>query len=152
MKYSGVGWSVCLFGALSFLSLAAAPRAEAATYTYTLTGGFSGSLTTTCDSCALNASNITAWSISAGGTSVSSTTAGAQLTVPAGDTDLQATPSGITFSFAGPFGALTFSTPAASIVMTDDKNGNSGFGPGTGAIQGCTPGGGCTVLASGARL
>ena len=150
MKYSGVGWSVCLFGALSFLSLAAAPRAEAATYTYTLTGGFSGSLTTTCDSCALNASNITAWSISAGGTSVSSTTAGAQLTVPAGDTDLQATPSGITFSFAGPFGALTFSTPAASIVMTDDKNGNSGFGPGTGAIQGCTPGGGCTVLASGA--
>jgi trimeric autotransporter adhesin len=131
------------------VSLATAPRAAAAAYTYTLTGVFSGSITTTCDSCALNASNITAWSISAGSTSVSSTTPGALLTVPAGDTDLQATPSGIKFSFAGPFGALTFSTPAASIVMTDDKNGNSGFGPGAGAIQGCTPAGACTSLAGG---
>jgi hypothetical protein len=143
MRYSRIGWSFCLFGALSFISLATAPRAEAATYTYTLTGGFSGSITTTCDSCALNASTITAWSISAGGTGVSSTTPGAQLTVPAGDTDLQATPSGITFSFAGSFGALTFSTPAASIRMSDVKNG-------AGTIQGCTPAGGCTVLASGA--
>jgi hypothetical protein len=149
MKYFRMYLSLCLFGSLSFISLGATSRADAASFTYTLSDGFSGFITTTCDNCALDASNITAWSISVGGISVSSTSPGAQLMVPAGDNDLVATPNGIAFLFEGPFGALTFKTATASIVMSDDEGDNIGFGPGIGAIEACTVADGCTFVSGG---
>jgi Abnormal spindle-like microcephaly-assoc'd, ASPM-SPD-2-Hydin len=142
MNNSGICSSLCLFGALSFISLGAISPVEAATFTYPLNDtGFSGFISTSCDDCTLNASNITAWSISAGGVTVSSTDPGAQVVVPAGDNDFGAHPNGVTFSFEGPFGSFTFQTASASIFFQDDEGDNVGFGPGFGDIGACTSSG-----------
>src|ERR1700730_17958416 len=111
------GWLSLVAAALiSFIGM---PLASAGSYIYNLTD-LSGYITTNCDNCVLNSSNITAWSMSVPGfISLSSTTPGAQLSVPAGDTDMTATPETINFSFTGPYGAFVFATPSASVAYAD---------------------------------
>ena len=127
--------SIFAAGIISSLGL---PLANAASYTYTLSDE-SGFITTTCDNCVLNSSNITAWSMTVPGfLSITSTAPGAKVSVPAGDTDMVATPEGINFSFNGPSGGFLFSNPSGSIGYDDDQGGNIGFGPGEGVIAACS--------------
>jgi hypothetical protein len=137
------GWlSIVAAALISFIGM---PVASAGSYTYSLTD-LSGYITTNCNNCVLNSSNITAWSMSVPGfISLASTTPGAQLQVPAGDTDMGATPESINFSFTGPYGAFVFATPSASVAYADaGPNGNIGFGPGFGIISECSnPGDNC---------
>jgi hypothetical protein len=122
-------------GIISFLGL---PLANAASYTYTLSDE-SGFITTTCDNCVLNSSNIIAWSMTVPGfLSITSTAPGAEVSVSAGDTDMVATPEGINFSFNGVYGGFLFSNPSGSIGYNDDQGGNIGFGPGEGVIAACS--------------
>ena len=70
------------------MSFTGVPLASASSYTYNLTS-LSGSITTNCDNCVLNSSDITGWSMSVPGfVSLASTTPGAKLFVPAGDTGI----------------------------------------------------------------
>ena len=127
--------SIFAAGIISFLGL---PLANAASYTYTLSDE-SGFITTSCDNCVLNSSNITAWSMTVPGfLSLTSTAPGAKVSVPTGDTDMVATPEGINFSFNGPYGGFLFSNPSGSIGYDDDQGGNIGFGPGEGVIAACS--------------
>jgi hypothetical protein len=143
------GWlSIVAAALISFIGM---PLASADSFNYSLTD-LSGSITTNCDNCVLNSSNITAWSMSVPGfISLASTTPGAQLLVPAGDTDMMATPAAINFSFVGPSGGFGFATSSASVTYVDDREGNIGFGPGFGIIAACQIGvlGGCTFLGGG---
>ena len=85
--------------ALSIIGISAA---NAASYTYTLAGAGNvvGTITTSCNNCVLNASNVTAWNLSDPGVvSVSSATAGSKFVVPAGATDMVAKPAEIDFNF-----------------------------------------------------
>jgi len=115
------------------------PLASANSYDYSLTNtGLSGSITTNCDNCVLNSSDITAWSMSVPGfITLASTTPGAQLFVPAGDTDMMATPGAITFNFGGIYGGILFATPSANVGYGDDQGHNIGFGPGQGIVAAC---------------
>jgi hypothetical protein len=123
--------------AAALISFIGIPLGNAATYTYTLSD-LSGTITSNCDNCVLNSSSITAWTLSVPGfLSVASTAPGAQLSVPAGDTDMVATPGGINFQFGGPFGAVVFGTPSGSISYADDQGENIGFGPGIGIVAAC---------------
>lgn len=129
------GWASIFAAAI--VSSFGVPRAHAATYTYTLSD-LSGSITTSCDNCVLNASNITAWSMTVPGfLSLASTVPGAQVSVPAGDTDMAATPEGINFNFGGPYGGVLFSNPSGNIGYQDDQGNDIGFGPGMGVIAAC---------------
>jgi hypothetical protein len=69
--------------------------------------------------------------------SIASTTPGAQLSVPAGDTDMVATPGAINFNFNAPYGGIVFSAPSANVGYQDDQGGNIGFGPGFGIVAAC---------------
>jgi hypothetical protein len=130
------GWSSLVAAALiSFIGM---PLASAGSYIYSLTDLSSGYITTNCNNCVLNSSTITAWSMSVPGfISLASTTPGARLQVPAGDTDMVATPEAISFNFNAPYGAFLFATPSASVGYVDDQGGNIGFGPGFGIIAAC---------------
>jgi hypothetical protein len=130
------GWlSIVAAALISFIGM---PLANAGSYIYSLTD-LSGYITTNCNNCVLNSSNITAWSMSVPGfISIASTTPGAQLQVPTGDTDMGATPEAINFSFSTPYGAFVFATPSASVAYVDaGPNGNIGFGPGFGVVAAC---------------
>jgi hypothetical protein len=129
------GWlSIVAAALISFIGM---PLANAGSYIYSLTN-LSGYITTNCDNCVLNSSNITAWSMSVPGfISLSSTTPGAQLSVPAGDTDMMATPGAITFNFGGIYGGILFATPSANVGYGDDQGHNIGFGPGNGIVAAC---------------
>jgi hypothetical protein len=130
--------------AAAIVSLASLPSANAATYTYNMNSAstnMTGTITTSCDDCVLNASNITAWNLSVvpsipGGFSISSSSPGAQLVFPKGDTDMTATPSGISFLFSGLFGGESFET-AAYIFGLGDGQGAIGAGP-AGVIEACS--------------
>jgi hypothetical protein len=129
------GWLSMVAAALTcFIGM---PLASAASFTYSLTD-LSGTITTNCNNCVLNSSNITAWSMSVPGfISIASTTPGAQLSIPAGDTDMVATPEAITFNFNAPYGGIIFSAPSANVGYQDDQGGNIGFGPGNGIVAAC---------------
>jgi hypothetical protein len=128
-------FSICV---AAIISLSSVHAAKAASYTYTLTD-LSGFITTSCDNCVLNASNITAWSMTVPGfLSLASTVPGAQVSVPAGDTDMVATPEGINFSFNAPYGGFLFSTPSGNVGYDDDQGDNIGFGPGEGIVAACS--------------
>ena len=86
------------------------PLANAATYTYNLSD-VDGFITTTCDNCVLNSSNIVAWSMSVPGFSIASTQPGANLSVPAGDTDMAASPGAVSFDFTGSYYGFVFNGP-----------------------------------------
>jgi hypothetical protein len=77
--------------------------------------------------------------------SISSTTPGAQIIVPAGDTDMMATPGSLNFNFGGPYGNFEFSNPTAVLAYNDDQGDNIGFGPGEGVVSACqkAPPGNC---------
>jgi Abnormal spindle-like microcephaly-assoc'd, ASPM-SPD-2-Hydin len=135
------GWlSIVAAGLLSFIGMS---LARAATYTYNLTD-VDGYITTTCDNCILNSSNIVAWSMSVPGFSIASTDPGANLSVPAGDTDMVATPEGINFNFTGTYYGISFVTPSGHVDYDDaGPNGNIGFGPAEGVIAECDNTGYC---------
>ena len=130
--------------AAALVSLFGLPDANAATYTYNMnsTSTFmTGTITTSCYDCVLNASNITAWNLSVepsfpNAFSISSTSPGAKLVFPTGDTDMQATPSGISFLFSGLFGGVGFET-TADIFGLGDGQGAMGAGP-AGVIEACS--------------
>ena len=129
------GW--LSIGAVVLISFSGLPLASASNYTYSLTD-LSGSITTNCDNCVLNSSDITAWSMSVPGfLSLASTTPGAQLFVPAGDTDMMATPGAINFNFNAPFGGFLFATSSGNVGYDDDRGENIGFGPGEGIVAAC---------------
>jgi hypothetical protein len=129
--------------AAALISFIGMPLASAGSYTYSLTD-LSGYITTNCDNCVLNSSNITAWSMSVPGfISLASTTPGAHLSVPAGDTDMVATPGAINFNFNAPYGGFVFATPSANVGYDDDQGENIGFGPGVGIVAECSNSGGC---------
>jgi hypothetical protein len=130
------GWSSLVAAAL--MSVIGTPLASAGSYIYSLTDLSLGYITTNCNNCVLNSSTITAWSMSVPGfISLASTTPGARLQVPAGDTDMVATPEAITFNFNAPYGIFLFATPSASVGYADDQGGNIGFGPGFGIVAAC---------------
>ncbi len=130
------GWLSLVAAAL--MSVIGTPLASAGSYIYSLTDLSLGYITTNCNNCVLNSSTITAWSMSVPGfISLASTTPGARLQVPAGDTDMVATPEAISFNFNAPYGIFLFSTPSASVGYADDRGGNIGFGPGFGTIAAC---------------
>jgi hypothetical protein len=143
-KFTKSGWlSIVSAALISFIGM---PLVDAASFTYSLSSNvnanLTGFITTTCDDCVLNASNITSWSMSVPGFfSISSTSPGAQLHVPAGDTDMVATPNAINFNFGGTFGGLVFNTTAAGVGYSDDEGGDIGFGPGEGVVSACKNGG-----------
>jgi hypothetical protein len=123
--------------AAALISLVGVPVAGATDYTYDL-ANISGSITTNCDNCILNSSDITAWSMSIPSfMSISSTTPGAQIIIPAGDTDMAATPTSLQFAFGGPYGGIEFSNPSAFLDYDDDQGDNIGFGPGEGVVAAC---------------
>jgi hypothetical protein len=123
--------------AAALISFGGMPLASASSFTYDLTD-LSGSITTNCDNCVLTSSDITGWSMSLPGfLSLASTTPGAQVSVPAGDTDMVATPTAINFSFNAPFGGFSFGTSSGSVAYVDDRGDNIGFGPGEGIIAAC---------------
>jgi hypothetical protein len=129
------GWFSIVAAALILFT--GVPLASASSFTYDLTS-LSGSITTNCDNCVLNSSDITGWSMSVPGfISLASTTPGAQISVPAGDTDMTATPGSINFNFNAPFGGFQFATSSASVAFVDDRGDNIGFGPGQGVIAAC---------------
>jgi hypothetical protein len=129
------GWLSIVAAALIYAS--GMPLAGASSYNYSLTN-LSGSITTNCDNCVLNSSDITAWSMSVPGfISLASTTPGAHLFVPAGDTDMMATPGAINFNFNAPFGGFQFATSSANVAYVDDEGENIGFGPGQGIVAAC---------------
>ena len=118
--------------------------ADAANYIYTLTNpttlAVTGSITTTCDNCVLNASNISAWRMSLPGAfDISSTSPGAAISVSSGENDMVATPNAINFNFAGDSGGISFITAGYIFGFGDDQGGNIGFGPGEGVIDACNP-------------
>jgi hypothetical protein len=129
------GWlSIAAAALIPFIGM---PLASANSYNYSLTN-LSGSITTNCDNCVLNSSDITAWSMSVPGfISLASTAPGAQLFVPAGDTDMTATPGAINFNFNAPYGAFLFATSSANVGFDDDRGENIGFGPGQGVVAAC---------------
>ena len=135
------GWlSIVAAGLMTFISVS---PARAATYTYHLTD-VDGYITTTCDNCILTSTNIVAWSMSVPGFSVASTDPGANLSVPAGDTDMVATPEGINFNFTGIYYGISFATTSGHVDFDDaGPNGNIGFGPGEGVVAECDNSGNC---------
>ena len=141
-------------------SLFGVPRAYAASYTYSLANApnLSGFITTNCDNCALNASNITAWSMTYSGfLSIASTVPGSKVSVPVGDTDMVATPAGITFNSGGSFGGIVFSDPSGSVSYVNGP-GSIFYGNGAGDIGVCsktatTPSGAnCTYIGAGSSI
>ena len=90
-----------------------ASSANAASYTYTLSdvGNLTGTITTSCNNCVLNASNITAWNLSDTGlVSVSSATTGSKVIITSGSTDMVATPTEIDFDFNDPGKSYRFTS------------------------------------------
>jgi hypothetical protein len=90
--------------AVAMLAAIASSPAGASAYTYDMNGiqGITGSITTNCDKCVLNASDVTAWSFmspdfSGPAMSISSSAAGSQLFVQG--SALAATPNAVTFQF-----------------------------------------------------
>jgi hypothetical protein len=69
--------------------------------------------------------------------SIASTTPGAELFVPAGDTDVTATPGAINFNFNAPYSAFLFATSSATLGFDDDQGNDIGFGPGQGVVAAC---------------
>jgi hypothetical protein len=134
------GLSIVAAALISFIGM---PLASAGSYIYSLTD-LSGYITTNCNNCVLNSGNITGWSMSVPGfISLASTTPGAQVSVPAGDTDMVATPGAINFNFNAPFGGFVFAAPGAYVGYDDDRGEDIGFGPGVGVVAECSNPGYC---------
>ncbi len=132
--------------ATALLPFIGMPLASAATYTYNLSD-VAGYITTNCDNCVLSSSNIVAWSMSVPGFSIASTDPGAGVYVPAGDTDMGATPGALNFAFTGTFFGIRF-TGSTGTVGYDDAGpyGNIGFGPGFGVISECDNSDNCNFV------
>jgi hypothetical protein len=134
--------------AIAMLAAIASTPANASSYTYDMNGidGISGVITTNCDNCVLNASDVTAWSLmspglSAPGVSVSSSAAGSQLFVQG--SGLAATPSAVTFQFTPSAGIVEFFSNNQSIDFLDFGTFASApfmYPNGIGEIDTCSPG------------
>ena len=120
-----------LFGLLLIMAWLAGFPASATTYTYdvdysfiSVQGQVTGSITTSCDSCDLDASNILSWSFTASdGTRGSSSNPGSGIS--ATDFMLEATPTGIfTVGSAAPGASIRF--------CSDISNGGADCFPGAG--------------------
>jgi hypothetical protein len=105
--------------AVLFAALSGASRANADFYHYDLSGidGLHGSITTTCDSCVLDSSDISSWSLTSTDTglppfSIASSTPGSQTSVQGNA--LTATPTAISFAF----------TPSDGFLFSDFTSGS----------------------------
>jgi hypothetical protein len=136
--------------AVTALSVICLSRANASTYTYDVNavgGALSGVITTDCDVCVLNSSNITAWSLNSGtgalsvnGTPVIATSlqSGAQIT----GSGMVATPSAISFGFGtGSGDEINFISHSSEIEFADlaSSLGSESFlGLPIGEVDACT--------------
>jgi hypothetical protein len=136
--------------AIAMLAAIASSRANASAYTYDMNGidGITGVITTNCDNCVLNASDVTAWSLMSPGlpapaVSVSSAAAGSQLVVQG--SALSATPNAVTFQFtpSSTTGIVEFFSNNQSIDFLNFGTFASApymFPNGIGEIDTCGPG------------
>jgi hypothetical protein len=132
------------------LSVICLSRANASTYTYDVNaigGALSGVITTDCDVCVLNSSNITAWSLNSGTGALSvngapvivtSLQSGAQIT----GSGMVATPSAISFGFGtGSGDEINFVSNSSEVEFADlaSSLGSESFlGLPIGEVDACT--------------
>jgi hypothetical protein len=89
------------FTALAAFGTIFALQGHAATYTYDLNGadGLSGAITTNCNNCLINSSDVLAWALIAAGDGVSVASTGSDPQIVAQGSAMVATPSAISFAF-----------------------------------------------------